>query len=69
MPVDVVWADPVTFELPPHFPQPNADPIALLEAALAEKDEMIASLYAEAKAWQSQLEVALKRIDELESSR
>lgn len=52
---------------PPHFPQPDADPIAVLEAALSEKDEMIAGLYAEAKAWQSQLEAALKRISELEA--
>lgn len=58
---------PVTHELPPHFPQPGADPIALLEAALAEKDEQIASLYAEARAWREQLEAALMRISELES--
>ncbi len=67
MPIDVVWCDPVTHELPPHFPDPNADPIALLEAALAEKDEIIAAQYAEAKAWQHQLEAALMRISELES--
>ena len=54
--------------LPPHFPDPNADPIAILEAALADKDEQIASLYAEAKGWQGQLEAALMRISELESS-
>ncbi len=65
MPVDVVWAEP----LPPHFPQPNADPIALLEAALAEKDEIISAQYAEMKAWQGQLEAALARIGELEAAR
>ncbi len=67
MPIDIVWCDPVTHELPPHFPRPGADPIAILEAALAEKDEAIAFLYAEAKAWQAQLDVALARISELES--
>lgn len=61
MPIDVTWAEP----LPPHFPDPNADPIALLEAALSERDEQISGLYAEAKAWQSQLEAALMRISEL----
>lgn len=65
--IDIVWCDPVTHELPPHFPQPGADPIVLLETALAEKDEQIASLYAEAKAWREQLEAALMRISELES--
>ncbi len=57
----------MTHELPPHFPDPNADPIALLEAALADKDEIIAAQYAEMKAWQGQLEAALMRISELES--
>jgi hypothetical protein len=58
----------VRWVLPPHFPQPDADPIALLEAALAEKDEAISFLYAEAKAWQGQLDVALARIKELEAT-
>ncbi len=58
MPIDIVWCDPVTHELPPHFPQPGADPVAILEAALAEKDEIIAAQYAETKAWQAQLERA-----------
>lgn len=57
----------MSHERPPHFPDPDADPIVLLEAALAEKDENIASLYAEAKAWRLQLEAALVRIKELES--
>lgn len=65
--MDVVWADPVSYELPPHFPNPNVNPIAVLEAALAEKDEIISAQYAEAKAWQQQLEAALMRISELES--
>lgn len=63
----VVWADPVGYELPPHFPQPGADPIALLEAALADKDEQIASLYAEARAWREQLEAALVRAEAAEA--
>lgn len=54
-------------ERPPHFPDPHADPIVLLEAALAEKDENIASLYAEAKAWEKQAEAALMRIREVET--
>lgn len=58
---------PLPHPLPPHFPDPNADPIALLEAALSERDEQISGLYAEAKAWQSQLEAALMRISELEA--
>lgn len=65
--MDFIWADPVTYDLPPHFPDPNADPIAVLEAALAEKDEIIAAQYAEAKAWQRQAEAALARISELEA--
>jgi hypothetical protein len=59
----VVWGEP----LPPHFPQPNADPIALLEAAISERDERIADLYAEAKGWQAQLETALARNSEREA--
>lgn len=53
--------------LPPHFPDPDVDPIAVLEAAVAERDEMISELYAESKAWQAQLEAALLRISELEA--
>lgn len=52
-------------ERPPHFPDPNANPNALLEAALAEKDEALADAYREAKAWQAQLETALARNDAL----
>lgn len=63
MPIDVTWADP----LPPHFPQPNFDPIVHMEGVIAEKDEAIAMLYREARAWQLQLEAALMRISELEA--
>jgi methanogenic corrinoid protein MtbC1 len=52
---------------PPHFPDPGADPIALLEEALTARDEIIAQQYSEMKAWQSQLEVALARIETLEA--
>lgn len=52
-------------ERPPHFPDPNANAIALLEAALAEKDEALADAYKEAKAWQAQLETALAWNDAL----
>lgn len=44
---------------PPHFPDPAANPIAQLEAALAEKDEIIAAQYAEMTGWRTQLEAAL----------
>lgn len=54
--------------LPPHFPDPNADPIAILEAALAEKDAIIGAQYAEMTAWRGQLEAALARVTELEAS-
>ena len=50
--------------LPPHFPDPDANPIALLEARIAEQDEIIAAQYREMKAWQEQLEAALERLDE-----
>lgn len=53
---------------PPHFPDPEADKIALLEAALAERDEMLADAHKEAKAWQAQLEAALERLNALEAS-
>lgn len=52
--------------LRPHFPDPNANAVALLEAALAEKDEALADAHKEAKAWQAQLEAALARIVVLE---
>jgi len=52
---------------PPHFPDPNADPIAILEARIAEQDEMIAEAHKEAKAWQGQLEVALARLKAMET--
>lgn len=56
---DFIWADPVSYDLPPHFPDPNADPIALLEAALVEKDEIIAAQYREMTAWKTKLTEAL----------
>lgn len=52
---------------PPHFPDPNADPIALLEAALVEKDQIIASQYVEMTGWRTQLEAALERLSALEA--
>lgn len=58
---------PTAADLPPHFPQPNADPIALLEAALAEKDEIIAAQFAELTGWRAQLEDALARLKTLET--
>jgi hypothetical protein len=54
---------------PPHFPDPNVDPIALLEQALRDKDEIIADQHRELTAWRTQLEVALERIKEYEASR
>ena len=50
--------------LPPHFPQPNFDPIAHMEGVIAERDEQIAMLYREAQAWKTQLEAALAKLDE-----
>lgn len=50
--------------LPPHFPDPNADPIALLEAAIAEKDAIIGAQYAEMQAWRTQLEAALAQTEQ-----
>lgn len=52
---------------PPHFPDPNADVVAVLEAALAERTEELAETHKEAKAWQAQLEAALRRIGALET--
>jgi hypothetical protein len=57
----------MSMSIPPHFPDPNADPIALLEADIAAKDEIIADQYREMTAWRTQLEAALARIAELEA--
>jgi hypothetical protein len=54
-------------ERPPHFPDPNADPIAILEARIAEQDEIIAAQFRELTAWRTQLEAALARVNELEA--
>jgi hypothetical protein len=51
---------------PPHFPDPNVNPIAVLETRCAELDEQLAAAHKEAKAWQAQLESALARLDALE---
>lgn len=48
---------------PPHFPDPNYNPIALLEARVAEQDEIIAAQYAEMTAWRKQLEEALLALE------
>jgi hypothetical protein len=53
-------------ELPPHFADPHADKIAILEARCVELDEQLADAHKEAKAWQAQLESALARLDVLE---
>jgi hypothetical protein len=55
-------------DLPPHFPDPNADPIAVMEAIVAQKDEIIAAQYREMKGWQAQLEAALAQLKELETT-
>jgi hypothetical protein len=53
-------------DLPPHFPDPNADPIAVLSARIVELEEINAAQYAEMKGWQAQLEAALAKLTELE---
>ena len=53
---------------PPHFPDPDADTIALLEDALREKDDVIAALYAEMIAWRTQLEDALAKLNAMETT-
>lgn len=58
---------PASDPLPPHFPDPNADPVAILEARIVELEEINAAQYAEMKGWQGQLEAALKRLDEMEA--
>lgn len=55
-------------DLPPHFPRPDFDPVAHLEEALRERDEMLAEAHREAKAWQAQLEDALRRLTEAEAA-
>jgi hypothetical protein len=50
---------------PPHFPDPNADPIAILEQAISDRDEIIASQYAEMKMWQAQAEAAMAKLAEI----
>ncbi len=56
----------LTADRPPHFPDPNVDAVAVLEAALRERDEMLADAHKEAKAWQAQLQTALARAERLE---
>ena len=51
---------------PPHFPDPDADKIAILEARCVELDEQLADAHREAKAWRAQLEAALARLDRIE---
>lgn len=46
----------------PHFPDPDANAVALLEAHNAELVEALADAHKEAKAWQAQLEAALERL-------
>ena len=61
----ITWPEVTVPDPAPHFPDPDASPIAILEAAIIERDERISELYAEAKAWQRQLEDALARIDQM----
>ena len=53
--------------LPPHFPDPNADPIAILQARIVELEEINAAQYAEMMAWRTQLEAALAKLAALEN--
>lgn len=53
--------------LPPHFPDPNANPIAILQARIVELEEINAAQYAEMTAWRTQLEVALAKLAALEN--
>ena len=54
-------------ERPPHFPDPNVNPITILEARIAEQDEIIAAQFRELTAWRTQLEAALARVNQLEA--
>ena len=54
--------------LPPHFPDPNADPMAILQARIVELEEINAAQYAEMIAWRTQLEAALERISAMEAA-
>lgn len=52
---------------PPHFPDPDANALALLEAHNAELVEALADAHKEAKAWQAQLEAALTKMQAMSS--
>lgn len=52
---------------PPHFPDPSADPTAILSARIVELEEINAAQYAEMKGWQAQLQQALTKLDALEA--
>lgn len=54
-------------ERPPHFPDPDVNPIAILEARIAEQDEIIAAQFREMTAWRRQLEAALMKLDAMEA--
>ena len=48
---------------------PNAKPVAILEARIVELEEINAAQYAEMVGWRTQLEAALARLNELEAER
>lgn len=50
--------------LPPHFPDPNADPIALLEAALIERDEVISMQWKEILAGRREIQRLMEKLSE-----
>ncbi len=54
---------------PPHFPDPDADPITVLEARIADQDDIITAQYREMTAWKTQLETAMGRVTAAEEQR
>lgn len=58
----------MTNALPPHFPDPSANPVAILEARIVELEEINAAQFAELTGWRTQLEAALVRLAEMEAA-
>lgn len=56
-----------TSDMPPHFPDPSANPATILEARIVELEEINAAQFAELTGWRTQLEAALAQITELEA--
>jgi hypothetical protein len=52
-------------DLPPHFPDPNADPMAVLSARIVELEEINAAQYAEMKGWERMHAEAVAKLDAL----